>query len=386
MVLEGPDLLIWLAKWAHGNRLELQGTATSLEFVGRVAALKPRLETLDGEMSFTHVLALPDGSTRPLPECRFLVGEPPLVLVDHEFLVLRHAPPASLLGPWAHRPVVPVKRLSQRLLTELRRTQATEQPNANWSELCETHTARPQFTFELADEVVRVRLLAVSEKDRSEWQWNGHEWTRLVARPGTEHRPELLDDPRLQPAIHWLQRADWFTPEPGLWVLDANEHCLSQLASAWLDRPKDADYLGNPSFQRLFLNRKLVKPKLVLKGSGIDWLSVSAEWEAEGMKLSKADLERLAAATSRFVKLPDGGWVELDIDANRKAHETAATLGLDGLSADAQKTSLIHATQLDESTLDGLGVDGAGAHAENEHILVEDLPRRAALLTRLLQT
>ena len=37
-------------------------------------------------------------------------------------------------------------------------------------------------------------------------------------------------------------------------------------------------------------------------------------------------------------------------------------------------------------TLDGLGVDGAGAHAENEHILVEDLPRRAALLTRLLQT
>ena len=37
-------------------------------------------------------------------------------------------------------------------------------------------------------------------------------------------------------------------------------------------------------------------------------------------------------------------------------------------------------------TLDGLGVDGDGAHAENEHILVRDLPRRAALLTRLLQT
>jgi superfamily II DNA or RNA helicase len=361
MVLDGPDLLTWLAKWAHGQRLELLGKATSLEFVGRVAELKPRLETIDGEMSFTHVLALPDGTTRPLPECQFFVGEPPLVLVGNEFLVLRHGPPATLLGPWAQRPVVPVKRLSQRLLTELRRTQAKEQPHANWSELCETHTARPQFTFELADEVVRVRLLAISEKDGSEWQWNGHEWTRLVERQGTEHRPELLDDPRLLPAIHWLQRADWFTPEPGLWVLDANEHCLSQLASAWFDRPKDADYLGNPSFQRLFLNRRLVKPKLVLKGSGIDWLSVSAEWEAEGLKLSKADLERLAAATSRFVKLPDGGWVELDIDANRKAHETAATLGLDGLSADAQKTSLVHATQLDETTLDGLGANKAVA-------------------------
>lgn len=37
-------------------------------------------------------------------------------------------------------------------------------------------------------------------------------------------------------------------------------------------------------------------------------------------------------------------------------------------------------------TLDGLGVDGAGAHAEHEHIIVEDIPRRAALLTRLMQT
>lgn len=35
-------------------------------------------------------------------------------------------------------------------------------------------------------------------------------------------------------------------------------------------------------------------------------------------------------------------------------------------------------------TLDGLGVDGAGAHAEHEHIIVADIPRRAALLTSLL--
>lgn len=37
-------------------------------------------------------------------------------------------------------------------------------------------------------------------------------------------------------------------------------------------------------------------------------------------------------------------------------------------------------------TLDGLGVDGAGAHAENEHIIIGDIPRRAALLVRLLET
>ena len=35
-------------------------------------------------------------------------------------------------------------------------------------------------------------------------------------------------------------------------------------------------------------------------------------------------------------------------------------------------------------TLDGLGVDGDGAHAESEHIVVADLPRRAAFLAALL--
>jgi glutamate carboxypeptidase len=36
--------------------------------------------------------------------------------------------------------------------------------------------------------------------------------------------------------------------------------------------------------------------------------------------------------------------------------------------------------------LDGLGVDGAGAHAEYEHIIISDIPRRAALLTKLIET
>jgi SNF2 family DNA or RNA helicase len=61
------------------------------------------------------------------------------------------------------------------------------------------------------------------------------------------------------------------------------------------------------------------------------------------------------------VKLPDGGWVEIDIDANRKAQETAATLGLEGLSPDAQKASLLHATQLDDATLAALGTEKAVA-------------------------
>jgi glutamate carboxypeptidase len=36
-------------------------------------------------------------------------------------------------------------------------------------------------------------------------------------------------------------------------------------------------------------------------------------------------------------------------------------------------------------TLDGLGVEGDGAHAVNEHIVVDDIPRRAALLGELIR-
>jgi glutamate carboxypeptidase len=36
--------------------------------------------------------------------------------------------------------------------------------------------------------------------------------------------------------------------------------------------------------------------------------------------------------------------------------------------------------------LDGLGVDGAGAHAEHEHVIISDIPQRAALLARLVET
>jgi glutamate carboxypeptidase len=37
-------------------------------------------------------------------------------------------------------------------------------------------------------------------------------------------------------------------------------------------------------------------------------------------------------------------------------------------------------------TLDGLGAVGGGAHAEHEHVLVDSLPGRAALLAALIDT
>jgi glutamate carboxypeptidase len=37
-------------------------------------------------------------------------------------------------------------------------------------------------------------------------------------------------------------------------------------------------------------------------------------------------------------------------------------------------------------TLDGLGAVGDGAHSETEHVVVKEIPRRAALAARLIET
>jgi hypothetical protein len=364
LVLSDAELLQWLARWGHAARLECDGKP--LQFHGQVAVLSPHLENGDKELSFTHYVVLPDGKNHSVAEVKFFNRQPPLALINGTFYLLRNAPPPSVLKYLAGKPSVPVRKLSHRLLLHLRKTQSNH--GVNWEQLCVTHKAVPQFVFELLDDTVRLRLLAKSQRDQSIWFWNGHEW---VANEGKKHpngnKPEILDDARLEPATQWLRKLDWFTSEPGLWIGDANENFLGSLASTWADRPKEAEFLGNPAFHRLFLQPRQLKPRLVVKGSGIDWLAVSAEWEAEGLKLSKADLERLASATGRFVKLPNSGWVELDTGAVQNAHEAMADMGVDGLIAVPQKVGLEHVAHLDE---DGFArfADSPEAKALRGHI------------------
>ena len=59
-------------------------------------------------------------------------------------------------------------------------------------------------------------------------------------------------------------------------------------------------------------------------------------------------MERLAAATGRFVKLPNSGWVELDTAAVQGAHEAMADMGVDGLIAVPQKVGLENVAHLDD--------------------------------------
>lgn len=365
LLLADAELLQWLARWGHTNRLESAANGQPLFFHGHIVALAPHLENGDKELSFTHRILLPDGLNHSVAEAKFFNRQSPVALVGNEFFLLRNAPPTGVLKYLAQKPSVPVRKLSHRLLLHLRKSQANH--GVDWEQLCVAHAAAPQFVFELLDDTVQLRLLAKSERDKSTWVWNSHEWVphNRIIKPG--EKPEILDDPRLEPAVQWLRKLDWFMQEPGLWIGDANENFLGSLAEAWAAKPTEAEFLGNAAFHRLFLTPHRLKPRLVVKGSGIDWLAVSAEWEAEGMKLSKSDLERLAAATSRFVKLPNAGWVELDTNAVQGAHEAMADMGVDGLIAVPQKVGLEHVAHLDEDGLQRF-VDSPEAQALRDRV------------------
>jgi glutamate carboxypeptidase len=117
-------------------------------------------------------------------------------------------------------------------------------------------------------------------------------------------------------------------------------------------------------------------------------------WTAE-------DGARVESAIRHLAAVLDGAQLEITGGINRppmprspqnlalyeRARALAAELGFElregsvGGGSDGNFTAAMGV-----STLDGLGVDGAGAHAEHEHIFLADIPRRAALLTRLMQT
>ncbi|MGD1084015.1 MAG: DEAD/DEAH box helicase [Verrucomicrobiota bacterium] len=365
MVLTGLELLQWLVQWGDKSRLLMEPSGEPVVFRGDLAELKPRLEDIKGDLFFTHSLALPSGQTHTLGEVKFFSGRPAMALVGSTFYLLRSAPPDDLLNSWAQQQSLPVNKLSHRLITQLHKSQAANGPA--WENLCEVRRAGPRFTFELAEDVVRVRLLATSEHDKSLWHWDGNEWRMDFPPTQPPARPTILDDPRLDSAVLWLRRLDWFTPEPGLWHGDANENFLACLAVAWPDRPSEAEYLGNAAFHRLFLNSRPLRPKLVIKSSGIDWFSVSAEWEAEGLKLTPADLQRLQTASGRFLKLPDAGWLELDAQSVQNAHEEMADLGVEGLIPVPQRLSLAQAAHLEEEGLKKFG-DSRQAMALRQHL------------------
>ena len=128
----------------------------------------------------------------------------------------------------------------------------------------------------------------------------------------------------------------------------------------------------------------------------------AAAWaEVDVRFTSTAEAERVDAALRGLEPVLDGADLTLEGGINRPPMERTAgvarlyhlarriaedagwTLG-EGLSGGASDGSLT--AGLGTPTLDGIGPRGAGAHAADEHVVVDDLPRRVHLYATLLET
>lgn len=140
---------------------------------------------------------------------------------------------------------------------------------------------------------------------------------------------------------------------------------------------------------------------LIKGGSALNVVPAEATAQADVRFWTPEDGERVVNEIRGLQSVLDGARIEIIGGVNRPpmprseknialyehARALAAEIGFDlkeavvGGGSDGNFTAA-----LGVPTLDGLGVDGAGAHADHEHIIVGDIPRRATLLTRLMQT
>jgi SNF2 family DNA or RNA helicase len=379
ITLNARDLHYWLIEWGASGLLKSASTGNPLYFHNKVVTLEACVKKEKNTLKLYRYLLLPDGTTAELKNVKLFMGAPRFVLINNEFYLLACSSQSQSLGRHFLTPTLPLKCFSSQFIQNLcKKHYKSEIP---WEDICMVHHAKPRFIMELHDNTIQVRLRATSENNGSIWIWNGTDWSPDPKLKGKQpanknSRLEYLDDPRLEKAVNWLRKFDWFTPEHGLWISDATEEFFNNLSRHWNERPEEAEYLGNSGFQNLFLNPKRLRPTLVVSGSGIDWLSVSTEWEIEGMKLTKADLQQLATASNRFVKLPDSGWVELDMDSVHRAQETMSTLGIDELTPIAQKVDMMNAVHLNEETLSTLS--GEGVAKLRERVAAFDgIPKQA---------
>ncbi len=220
--LSGIELLRWLARWGTTDRLKLEESGKPIHFDGQTGEFSPNLEKTDGNLYFTQRFIVSGKQPQQIRDVKFFVGPPTLALLEQDFTLIGNTPPSTLLNALNEKPALEVRKLSHRLLTHLRRR--FSKSGKEWNNLCITHTAKPLFTFELSDDTIRLRLKVVSDQDKSSWQWNGHEWVFAGAGDRQTSKPEIFDDERLDHATEWLRGLDWFTPEPGLWIGDANEN------------------------------------------------------------------------------------------------------------------------------------------------------------------
>jgi superfamily II DNA or RNA helicase len=190
---------------------------------------------------------------------------------------------------------------------------------------------------------------------------------------------ERMDDTLLAPALDWLARTgaqDGSKSGAGGsqpphadshlgWWLRLVPRRMAAFAEAWDTRPAVVRWYCTPAARRLLGQVHAVRPRLRVAPSGVDWFSVSAEWEAEGLSLTDDDLAALRRASGPYVKI-SSGWVRREAgELVDDAAETLAEIGIEP-GAGLQRVSVWQLAQAAPQALaafEALGADSAAVDA-----------------------
>ncbi|NOT33880.1 MAG: DEAD/DEAH box helicase [Candidatus Eisenbacteria bacterium] len=377
-----------------GSRLRLGDSAIDIV---------PVSSNQGNDMSIALAGRWPDGSLRRLEELVYLPSDdelnPSLVLADGAFWRVSEEPPPHLMRRLAQSGHLPVPETGRGRFLELLATSFTSVAEALAPHM-RIHPARPLVTLDLdADDWLQVRLFA--HTGEATWRPGSEasgviafeldadqQWARLDAvapeSAGAVEEPstvwvEMPDPAPLEAARHWLSllpvgprdRRDVETEgtpirlrNRGLWMRLGGRN-LNAFADAWDRRPLDLDFLGNERMQSLIVEGRTIRPQVRVVASGVDWFTVSAEWQAEGLALTDEDLKKLRTARTRFVKL-GSGWVRREwVENYDEAAAMLADLGLEA-GAGEQRLTLAQLAQARPESLAALSAIGGDPETVRE--------------------
>jgi len=357
------------------------------------ARLLPTCVSRDGKPWVDFVFLWRDGQQRALSDAVYLSGrsdytsaQPGFVLADGVLSLVTEEPPPLLFQRLRATGGLPLALDEGRPLLELL---ATGFPHVRDALAARTkfHRVLPLCTFELHDDDwMHVRLFACSTRwtpgtpipdDSVVFEYQPDRlWTRVADAADQAHVSSLAvveENPADAVAAHptapavlsaeepWLEAPDpacvepataWFNTlpvasqtargRPGRdrgWWMHASRKSMERLATVWDARPAGVTIFGNERVQRFLSAGVHATPRLRVTASGVDWFTVSAEWEAEGLQLTDADYAKLRSLDSRFVKL-SSGWVRRDVvDAHDASLAILADLGIE-VDRPAQRLTL----------------------------------------------
>jgi superfamily II DNA or RNA helicase len=370
--------------------------------------VSPVCEVNGASLRISLAVRWPDGRQRSLDESVYLQSlddlHPSLVLASGEFWRVAEEPPRDLLLRMAGEGVVEVPVEGRERFLELLAASFESVAEA-LAPFTKVHRVHPIVAMDLrANDWLSLRVYAATDPawrpgDVAEGvvvfvldedgQWErmpasaespeGYEtiapgWAPESALGGRVEGRWLLERPdpeSVRGAREWVAslplaagrgvRARDRASAPGT-AVRITARTLEALAEAWERRPPEVTYLGNRRMRELLVGG-VARPRVKLSASGVDWFAIRAEWEAEGRALTEADLARLRASNTRFVKL-SSGWVRRErATEHDAAAEVLADLGIemDGGEQRLSPWQLARAKPGSLAALEELGADPEAA-------------------------